>query len=81
MGTPHRGSSKAALAEMVKDIAKVVLRQPNDNLIHDLQEDSAILEDCRAKYTTHCHKIPAECYYEEKPIALIGVVSTDIVHE
>lgn len=74
MGTPHRGSSKEAYADVLIRIAKVTLRQPNEQLLRTLRQDSHILENQRDDFTTISQSMSIICIREELPTG-IGVVS------
>ncbi|KAK8067630.1 hypothetical protein PG996_006742 [Apiospora saccharicola] len=59
-GTPHRGSDKVALGEMLASIAKISLRQPNTQLLDALPQDSHILEKQRRVHDQdQGHIVPA----------------------
>jgi hypothetical protein len=74
LGTPHRGSDKAGLAKLVSNVAKVAFRQPNNNLVHSLDEDSDALERQRDSFTSISKDMPLVCLFEELPTG-IGLVS------
>ena len=67
MGTPHRGSSKTSLGEIVAGIAKVSFRQPNTQLLMTLARDSNILEKQRDDFTTISKDLDVVCIREEVP--------------
>ncbi|PMD40433.1 hypothetical protein L207DRAFT_633459 [Hyaloscypha variabilis F] len=73
LGTPHRGSDKIGLAQVVSSIAKLALRQPNDKVLRNLAEDSDILERQRESFTTISSKMPLVCLHEELPTG-IGII-------
>lgn len=74
-GTPHRGSSKESLGEIVASVSKLCLHKPNQQLLRTLREDSHILERQRNEFTTISQGISVICVREELPTA-IGVVCT-----
>jgi hypothetical protein len=74
LGTPHRGSDKVGLAKLVSNVAKVAFRQPNNNLVHNLDEDSDALERQRDSFTSISKDMPLVCLFEELPTG-IGLVS------
>jgi hypothetical protein len=74
LGTPHRGSDKVGLAKLVSNVAKVAFRQPNNNLVHSLDEDSDALERQRDSFTSISKDMPLVCLFEELPTG-IGLVS------
>ncbi|KAH8762740.1 hypothetical protein F5882DRAFT_477025 [Hyaloscypha sp. PMI_1271] len=57
LGTPHRGSSKGNLGEVVANVAKLSFRQPNKQLLQTLKSDSHILENQRDQFTTISSKL------------------------
>lgn len=65
LGTPHRGSGKAGIAEIISNIAKIGLQNPNDKLIEVLSEDSQILERQMKSFTTISSTMPIACVTEE----------------
>jgi hypothetical protein len=73
LGTPHRGSNKASLGEVIAQVAKYSFRQPNEQLIRTLQHDSHILENQRDQFTTISKDIPIVCIREEIPTG-VGMV-------
>jgi len=74
LGTPHRGSDKVGLAKLVLNVAKVAFRQPNNSLVHNLDEDSDVLERQRDSFTSISKDMPLVCLFEELPTG-IGLVS------
>ncbi|KAH6847170.1 hypothetical protein B0I37DRAFT_374407 [Chaetomium sp. MPI-CAGE-AT-0009] len=73
MGTPHRGSSQETYGDLLVKVAKVALRQPNDQLLQTLRPDSHILENQRGQFTTISSSISVVCIREELPTS-IGVI-------
>jgi len=78
MGTPHRGSHKEAYGDLLVKVAKVALRQPNDQLLETLRPDSHILENQRDQFTTISSRMPIVCIREELATG-IGVVSSFVL--
>ena len=76
-GTPHRGSDKIALAELVSKAAKIAFQNPNDKLIEALSRDSQILEHQRKSFSSISKDLPMVCIAEEKPVS-IGLVGRNI---
>ena len=72
-GTPHRGSAKASLGEIVAGISKYCLRQPNKQLLQTLKTDSHILENQRDQFVTISQGMHVVCVREVLPTA-IGIV-------
>lgn len=75
LGTPHRGSGKTGFAEIVANVARVALRQPNDKLVRNLEEDSDVLERQRKSFASISETLSLVCLFEEKPTG-IGLVSS-----
>jgi len=80
LGTPHRGADAARLAEI---IARVVgaLRSTNTQALRVLQPDSEVLERLQDSFNAIIREraqhdpIEITCFYEELPMAVIGIVS------
>jgi len=73
-GTPHRGSAKTVLAQLVANVAKVALQNPNDKLVEALLQDSQVLEHQRKSFASISKDLRLVCLAEEIPMA-IGMVS------
>ena len=52
----------------------MAFRQPNNNLVHNLDEDSDVLERQRDSFTSISKNMPLVCLFEELPTG-IGLVS------
>lgn len=74
LGTPHRGSDKVGLGQIVANIAAFALRQPNEKLLKNLDKESDVLERQRRSFASISEKLPVVCLWEEKPME-IGIVS------
>ena len=74
MGTPHRGSDKFSLGDVVAKAANVAWRQPNQALLNTLAQDSDVLEHQNKSFDTKSSSMTLVCLYEEIPTA-IGMVS------
>jgi hypothetical protein len=74
LGTPHRGSDKAGLGQLVSGIAKLAFRQPNPHLLGTLEQDSDVLEHQRNSFGSISSKLLLVCIYEEEPTST-GMVS------
>ncbi|OBT86647.1 hypothetical protein VE02_04446 [Pseudogymnoascus sp. 03VT05] len=73
LGTPHRGSDKTDLANIIASVAKFSFRQPNKQLVRALSRDSDVLENQREQFTTITRETPIICIREELPTA-IGMI-------
>jgi hypothetical protein len=67
LGTPHRGSSKETLGEVVANVALLSFRRPNKQLLRTLKPDSHILENQRDQFTTISSNLSIVCIREELP--------------
>ena len=74
LGTPHRGSDKVGLAQIVQEVAKLALRKPNEKLLKNLERESDVLEHQRKSFASVSEKMSLRCLFEEKPTG-IGIVS------
>ena len=73
MGTPHRGSDKVQLADMLVLAARVTWRKPNDALVNSLRSNACALNQQRANFTTIMDGFSVVCLYESSPTS-IGMV-------
>lgn len=73
LGTPHRGSDKASMANIIGNLGSLVLRQPNKQLLEALYPNSGTLENLRDGFATISEDMRIICVQEEKPTA-IGIV-------
>ena len=73
MGTPHRGTDKVQLADMLVLAAKVTWRKPNDELLNALRSNAGVLNQQRANFTTIMDGFSVVCLYESQPTT-IGMV-------
>jgi protein SERAC1 len=79
LGTPHRGSDKESLGEVVSKVAKFSFRQPNEQLLQTLKLNSHILENQRDQFTTISKDLPIVCIREELPtvVGMVGEPESD----
>ncbi|KAK4465805.1 hypothetical protein QBC42DRAFT_332991 [Cladorrhinum samala] len=73
-GTPHSGSDGERLGQIVANIAKLVRKQPNSQLLATLAPDSHILEQQRDGFMTVTKDIPVVCFAEEIPWLNFGLI-------
>ncbi|MCJ1381752.1 hypothetical protein MMC17_004863 [Xylographa soralifera] len=73
LGTPHRGSDKAQLAQTLTSIVSVV-RQPNDKMQRTLDLDSDVLERQRNSFAAQFKDLPLVYFFEEHPTKKLGIV-------
>lgn len=78
LGTPHRGSDKAELGQMVANIAKVSLRQPNSKLIRALSRESDVLEQQRQAFASVSSNVLIACFYEEMPTSFRRILRVNL---
>ncbi|CCT65180.1 uncharacterized protein FFB20_13408 [Fusarium fujikuroi] len=74
LGTPHRGSDKESLGQIIATVAKATLRRPNEQLLATLASDSHVLEKQRHNFISITKDLPVFCSHEELPMHLIGMV-------
>ncbi|KAK3331711.1 hypothetical protein B0T19DRAFT_85724 [Cercophora scortea] len=74
MGTPHRGSDKESLGQVVAKVAKATLRHPNDQLLASLATDSHILEKQRNEFVGVSENLQIVCIYEELAMPVLGLI-------
>lgn len=81
LGTPHRGSDKESLGEVVANVAKLSFRQPNKQLLATLKTDSDILENQRDHFTTISSNLSIVCIREELPtgVGLVWLLNQNIL--
>lgn len=72
-GTPHRGSGKEGLGEIVAAAATLALRHPNKQMLRTLKSDSNILESQRDNFTTISKDLDVVCLREELN-TIIGLI-------
>ncbi|MCJ1401268.1 hypothetical protein MMC11_004480 [Xylographa trunciseda] len=73
LGTPHRGSDKAHLAQTLSSIVSVV-KKPNEKLQRTLDLDSDVLERQRISFAAQFKDLPTVCFFEEHPTPELGIV-------
>jgi hypothetical protein len=73
LGTPHRGSGKEKLGDLVANAASIGLRRPNKQLLQSLRQNSHILEKQRDDFVTISNKMSIRCVREEIPTS-VGMV-------
>ena len=78
MGTPHRGSDKVQLAEILVRVAKITWRKPNEELLQSLRSNAGALNQQRASFTTIMDGFSVVCLYESEPTG-VGMVGYQCV--
>lgn len=73
LGTPHRGSDKESLGDLMAKAAGVGLRRPNTQLLQSLRTDSHVFEKQRDQFITVSRDFLVRCVREELPMG-IGMV-------
>jgi protein SERAC1 len=82
MGTPHAGADLASWAALFTNFTSL-LRPTNHRIVEVLTPDSEVLAGIqkdfhtmlRARRDTHKPEIRIMCYFEELPVAGVGLVS------
>jgi hypothetical protein len=65
IGTPHRGSDKTVLAEIVANVVKIGLKRPNDKLLKTIATESQLLERQGKSFASISYGMPIACVSEE----------------
>ena len=74
LGTPHRGSEKAAYGKILSDIATSVLHQPSSRLINALQVNSEALMRLTTEFRFQLPKYQVYSFYEMKPMKVLSTL-------
>ena len=79
LGTPHRGSEKAAYGKVLATLATTVLNKPSPRLINALQVNSEALMRLTTDFRFQLPDYKVYSFYEMKPMKLLStLVSTRI---
>ena len=77
LGTPHRGSEKAAYGKVLATLATAVLNKPSPRLVNALQVNSEALMSLRTNFRFQLPKYQVYSFYEMKPMKMLTtLVST-----
>jgi hypothetical protein len=70
MGTPHRGSAAANVGQIATRIAKAFLRNPNENILRNLEQGSELLSRIHDKFMRMLIKpeFQVHCFQEDRGI-------------
>ncbi|KAH0542624.1 hypothetical protein FGG08_003032 [Glutinoglossum americanum] len=79
-GTSSVRCSGAWLGELVANIAKVALQQPNSKLVRLLAQESDILEHQRKSFASISNEMPLACVSEELPTGPVVVRCQNAVY-
>ncbi len=66
LATPHRGSNKAGIADIVVNIAKVSLTRPKTELLEQLKQDNQALKDLSDDFRNQHSHFQIASFYELK---------------
>lgn len=83
LGTPHHGAGLAKWAELISRSVSVI-KQTNTDIVRALKRDSEVLARVQDSFHTllmtrgedGMEPIKITCFYEELPVAGIGLVGT-----
>jgi hypothetical protein len=78
-GTPHRGTEKEALGDLIAKTANLMFREANTQLLQSLRTGSHVLEKQRDDFVTISNNFLVRCVKEELPTA-IGMVSYPVIY-
>src|SRR2546421_45713 len=79
LGTPHRGSEKAAYGKVLASLATTVLNKPSPRLVNALQVNSEALMRLTTDFRFQLPKYQVYSFYEMKPMKTLStLVSTQI---
>ncbi|KAK7688526.1 hypothetical protein QCA50_008064 [Cerrena zonata] len=74
LGTPHRGSEKASLAQIFTNMVKLTGKQPNNAILQALKRGSQILEEQRNNFASISANMRVVCAYEEYESGALGMI-------
>ena len=76
LGTPHRGSQKAAYGKVLSILAATVLNKPSPRLVDALQANSEALMRLTTDFRFQLPRYQIYSFYEMKPMKIVsGLVS------
>ena len=76
-GTPHRGGKHAALGEFAARIARGVLRNPGNDYLNALKDNSFFAAALRDDFQQQQEDFSVLTFYETLPMPGIGMVRTN----
>ena len=77
LGTPHRGSEKAAYGKVLSNIATSVLNKPPSRLINALQVNSEALMRLTTEFRFQLPKYQVYSFYEMKPMKVFSTLVSE----
>lgn len=72
MGTPHRGSEKAAYGKVLATVATKVLHKPEPRLVNALQANSEALMQLTTNFRLQLPKYQVYSFYELKLMKMLS---------
>lgn len=80
LGTPHRGSEKAAYGKVLATLATTVLNKPSPRLVNALRVNSEALIRLTTDFRFQLPKYQVYSFYETKPMNMFStLVSNKII--
>lgn len=80
LGTPHRGSEKAAYGKVLANLATTVLHKPSPRLVNALRVNSEALMRLTTEFRFQLPKYQVYSFYETKPMKMFStLVSNKII--
>ena len=74
LGTPHRGSEKAAYGKVLTSLATTVLNKPSPRLVNALQVNSEALVRLTTDFRFQLPKYQVYSFYEMKPMRMLSTL-------
>lgn len=74
LGTPHRGSEKAAYGKVLAKIATTVLNKPPPRLVNALQTNSEALMRLTTDFRFQLPRYQVYSFYEMKPMKMFSTL-------
>jgi hypothetical protein len=74
LGTPHRGSNRAAWANIARNLNQAMLRNDNPRIFEALMRGSEVLERLQDSFSGLLHSISVYSFLENLPVDGVGKV-------
>jgi hypothetical protein len=78
LGTPHRGSNRAAWATVVKHLNEAVLKNDDPRVVESLTRGSEVLERLQDSFSSLLPSITVYSFMENMPVEGIGKVRSSM---
>lgn len=77
-GTPHQGGNHAGLGEVAASIGRGILRNPSNDYLNALKQNSFFAVALRRDFQLHQEDFHVLTYYETLPMPRVGIVSAPL---